>query len=46
MRDKLSVTYLGDSPAPSEQDSLDNRVKTRLRERSMKAENNYPGIQR
>jgi len=46
MRDKLPVTYQDDSPAPSEQDKLDNSAKTRLRERSMNSDNNYPGIQR
>jgi hypothetical protein len=46
MRDKLSVTYSGDSPAPSEQDKLDNKAKTSLRERSMNSDNDYPGIQR
>ena len=46
MTDKLSVIYSDNSPAVSEQDKLDNKAKTSLRERSMKSENNYPGIQR
>jgi len=46
MRRKLSVTFSDDSPAPSEQDKLDNRAKTSLREKAMKSENNYPGIER
>jgi len=46
MRDEIPVEIENDSPAPSEQESLDNSIKTNLRERSMNSENNYPGIQR
>ena len=46
MTDKIPVKFENNSPAPSEQDKLDNKAKTSLRERSMNSENNYPGIQR
>jgi hypothetical protein len=46
MRDEIPVEITGDSPAPSDQDKLDNRVKTSLRERSMEADHSYPGVQR
>jgi hypothetical protein len=46
MSDKIPVTFKDNSPAVSEQDKLDNKAKTSLRERSMKSENNYPGIDR
>ena len=46
MRNRIPVEFNDESPVPTKEDKLDNKVKTSLRERSMKSENNYPGIQR
>lgn len=45
MKSEIPVKFESNSLAPTEQESLDNTAKTSLRERSMEAENNYPGIQ-
>lgn len=46
MRSEIPVRYEDDSRVPTKEDKLDNKAKTSLRERSMKSENNYPGIER
>jgi len=45
MRNNIPVQIEDENAGPSEEDLLDNKAKTSLRERSMKSENNYPGIQ-
>lgn len=42
--EKLNATIEEDEKYFSEEKQKENRVKTSLRERSMNAENNYPGV--
>jgi len=46
MENNIPVEIEDESLAPTEEESLNNTVKTSLRERSMNSDNNYPGIQR